>query len=463
MSSDGSIHIPGLEGDVFVISVLNEYHILPTKTRPKKCTFVGSDGKQYSYLLKGNEDLHLDERIQQFVTVSNMLLKKDSATSEKKLSAKTYSVIPIGAKFGIIQWVDGVSGIFSVYRKWQQWDHTCRSLQKKDSNIPPPLRPHEQFLSKIQKAISSGKFSKDLSRSKWPIDVLKDVFLQLQSETPSDILYNELWCSSSSSTVLYKKRTVFARSLAVMSIIGYILGLGDRHLDNILIDLENGALTHIDFNICFEKGANLRIPETVPFRFTQNLQTACGAHHEEGYFRKACENTLRVMKENKEILLTLLEIFLFDPLLDWKRDNSSEMVMINLNVNIGLLISRIGIIEDLLFNFVDESRPSILDLVQQFSLQLDTFDWELLALNDLLKTQSKLLLEKHHLEKRTSADDKMQHSHEDKDDTLQIEFVGLVNDIAHRYEKWDTFVNSKIVQSSFKTQLTLIGAIVGFY
>lgn len=34
----------------------------------------------------------------------------------------------------------------------------------------------------------------------------------------------------------------YCRSVAVMSAIGYILGLGDRHLDNLLLDLNNGEV-----------------------------------------------------------------------------------------------------------------------------------------------------------------------------------------------------------------------------
>jgi serine/threonine-protein kinase SMG1 len=58
--------------------------------------------------------------------------------------------------------------------------------------------------------------------------------------------------------------------------IGYVIGLGDRHLDNILLDLRDGSVLHIDWNVCFEKGLRLAIPETVPFRLTPGLQYALG-------------------------------------------------------------------------------------------------------------------------------------------------------------------------------------------
>lgn len=61
-----------------------------------------------------------------------------------------------------------------------------------------------------------------------------------------------------------------------MSIIGYIIGLGDRHLDNVLVDLNTGEVVHIDYNVCFEKGKTLRVPEKVPFRMTPNIVTALG-------------------------------------------------------------------------------------------------------------------------------------------------------------------------------------------
>lgn len=35
-------------------------------------------------------------------------------------------------------------------------------------------------------------------------------------------------------------------------------------------------VVHIDYNVCFEKGKALRVPEKVPFRMTQNIESALG-------------------------------------------------------------------------------------------------------------------------------------------------------------------------------------------
>lgn len=51
--------------------------------------------------------------------------------------------------------------------------------------------------------------------------------------------------------------------------LGYTIGLGDRHLDNVLVKLASGDIVHIDYNVCFEKGKTLRVPEKIPFRLVR--------------------------------------------------------------------------------------------------------------------------------------------------------------------------------------------------
>ena len=50
--------------------------VLPTKTKPKKISMIGSDGRRHTYLFKGLEDLHLDERIMQFMAIVNNMFAK---------------------------------------------------------------------------------------------------------------------------------------------------------------------------------------------------------------------------------------------------------------------------------------------------------------------------------------------------------------------------------------------------
>jgi PI-3-kinase-related kinase SMG-1 len=325
--------------------------VLPTKTRPRKLVLVGSDGRQYPYLLKGREDLHLDERMMQFLTVVNMLLKKDKQTAARGLRARNYAVIPLSDMSGLIQWVEGTAPLYQVYTQFVKRNNAYNSVvaaaqnQDKDQAPKPEpnknIRPIDMFYAKIIPALKA-KGIKSMSRHDWPLDIQKKVFLELEKETPRDLLEKELWCASESTGEWWKKVQAYSRSAAVMSMVGYIIGLGDRHLDNILIDYKTGEVVHIDYNVCFEKGLKLRVPEIVPFRMTQNMQRALGITGVEGSFRTACEQSLRVLRRNKETLLTLLEAFVYDPLVDWTTNKAAfEEKMMELSVTLSLFCSRV--------------------------------------------------------------------------------------------------------------------------
>ncbi|XP_012271718.1 serine/threonine-protein kinase SMG1 isoform X2 [Orussus abietinus] len=296
---------------VTIRSVDNNVQILPTKTKPKKLVFHGSDGHVYTYLFKGLEDLHLDERIMQFLGVCNTMMSKNSET--KLYRARHYSVIPLGPRSGLIQWVDGVTPLFALYKRWQQRESTVTS---KTGNSAM-LRPSELFYNKLAPLLKERGIGLE-NRKEWPLQVLKQVLSELMAETPKDLLAKEIWCNSINAGSWWQATKNYSYSVAVMSIIGYIIGLGDRHLDNVLVDLNTGEVVHIDYNVCFEKGKTLRVPEKVPFRMTPNIKTALGVTGVEGIFRLACEHTLRVMRRGRETLLTLLEAFVYDPLVDWR-------------------------------------------------------------------------------------------------------------------------------------------------
>ncbi|KAF9114717.1 Serine/threonine-protein kinase smg1 [Mortierella sp. AM989] len=294
--------------------------VIPTKTKPKKLTLLGSDGKRYTYLFKGLEDLHLDERVMQLLRISNGMLQRDKESNSRQLSARHYAVVPLSDNSGMIQWVENTVSIFAIIAKWQHRELMCMRWMNDDSSTGPqaPQRATEVYHEKAVAALRRAGLPSNHPRRQWPKSILLDLYHEMANDTPADLLEREIWSSSPTPAEWWRKSTRFARSTAVMSMIGYVIGLGDRHLDNILIDFTTGDLVHIDYNVCFEKGKRLRIPEIVPFRLSRNMLTSLGVTGVEGNFRVGCEQTMKVMRKNKEILVTLLEAFIYDPLVDWQ-------------------------------------------------------------------------------------------------------------------------------------------------
>ena len=112
-------------------------------------------------------------------------------------------------------------------------------------------------------------------------------------------------------------RTAYTRSCAVNSIVGHILGIGDRHTSNILVHTKTGEVVHIDFGFVFEQGKTLTIPELVPFRLTRGIVDGMGPSGTDGVFFKAAEATLGVLRNNADTLLTILSAVVSDPLYKW--------------------------------------------------------------------------------------------------------------------------------------------------
>ena len=58
--------------------------------------------------------------------------------------------------------------------------------------------------------------------------------------------------------------------------------------------------------------------ERVPVRLTQNVVDGFGVTGVEGVFRIACELTMQLLRDNQECLMTVLEAFIHDPLVEWQ-------------------------------------------------------------------------------------------------------------------------------------------------
>lgn len=146
-----------------------------------------------------------------------------------------------------------------------------------------------------------------------------EVFEYALENTTGQDLYRVLWLKSASSEHWLERRATYTRSLAVNSMVGHILGLGDRHPSNVLLERHSGKVVHIDFGDCFEVAMHReKFPEKIPFRLTRMLTHAMEVSGIEGSFRNTCEISMKVLRDNKESLMAVLEAFVYDPLINWR-------------------------------------------------------------------------------------------------------------------------------------------------
>lgn len=269
--------------------------VITSKQRPRKLIIRGSNGKDYMFLLKGHEDLRQDERVMQLFGLVNTLLQKDPDTFRRNLTIQRYVVIPLSTKSGLIGWVPHCDTLHTLIRDYRDKKKILLNIEHR---IMLRMAPDYDHLTVMQKV---------------------EVFEHALEHTHGDDLARLLWLKSPSSEVWFERRTNYTRSLAVMSMVGYILGLGDRHPSNLMLDRLSGKILHIDFGDCFEVAMDReKFPEKIPFRLTRMLINAMEVTGIEGTYRRTCESVMSVLHRNKDSLMAVLEAFVYDPLLNWR-------------------------------------------------------------------------------------------------------------------------------------------------
>lgn len=247
------------------------------------------------FLLKGHEDLRQDERVMQLFGLVNTLLQHEPDTFRRNLTIQRYAVIPLSTNSGLIGWVPHCDTLHTLIRDYRDKRRKMLNSEHREMLKMAPDYDHLPLLHKVE------------------------VFEHALRQTKGNDLAKLLWLKSPSSELWFDRRTNYTRSLAVMSMVGYILGLGDRHPSNLMLDRMSGKILHIDFGDCFEVAMTReKFPERIPFRLTRMLINAMEVTGIEGTYRRTCESVMHVLRRNKDSLMAVLEAFVYDPLLNWR-------------------------------------------------------------------------------------------------------------------------------------------------
>lgn len=282
--------------------------VLGGKSSPLKVACLGSDGLFYPQVIKFEDDLRQDAVMQQLFCIVNELLVDWTESSKRNLGVRTYRVVPLSPFVGVMQFVENSE----PFRDYLVGDETSEDTAAHGRYRPQDMK-HSVILSKAASLTTKPIAARsNFVRKIWPFfqPVFRFFFLEKYRDPA-------IW---------FWRRLAYTRSTAVMSIVGWIIGLGDRHLSNILLDKKSAEVIHIDFGIAFEMGKRLPTPEHMPFRLTRDIVDGMGVDGVEGVFRRCCELTLEHMRENKDLLLVVIEVFLHDPLYNWSLSPSKALM-----------------------------------------------------------------------------------------------------------------------------------------
>lgn len=259
---------------------------------PKIITAVGSNGVKYRQLVKGgHDDLRQDAIMEQVFAAASSLLKLHRSTQQRNLGIRTYKVLPLTASSGLIEFVPNTiplhEFLMPAHERYHPRDLKGTQCRKEIFNVQN--RSTETRVNTYRKV--AERFQ----------PVMRYFFMEYFVD-PDE------W---------FARRLAYTRSTAAISMLGHVLGLGDRHGHNILLDTKTGEAVHIDLGVAFEAGRILPVPELVPFRLTRDIVDGMGITKTEGVFRRCCEFTLDALREEQYSIMTILDVLRYDPLYTW--------------------------------------------------------------------------------------------------------------------------------------------------
>jgi len=333
--------------------------------KPKRLGLLGSDEKTHRFLVKGGEDLRNDERIEQLLTCMNGLLcpaEGQGGVSGRRGGhrVRTYSVVPMTTEVGLLEWVPGTVPLKALITQGLQ--HDAHFLNKNNQDLQAlkrggkgggggsgsgggsiGLSPAELAAAAQGGAVSFSDpdhhapahvlvhqvLGGGVSAAQYhhmykalPASKLVPLFTGgMAGVLPTDVLRRALVTMASAGggpEAFLSLRGELGKSLGVSSAAGYVLGLGDRHLDNLLLDTTTGQLVPIDFGLAFGMGASvLPVPEMLPFRLTPQLTEMLAPLDAKGLLAAHATVAMRAFRAEAAMLTRTMDIFLQDPIVDW--------------------------------------------------------------------------------------------------------------------------------------------------
>ncbi|XP_017489554.1 PREDICTED: phosphatidylinositol 3-kinase catalytic subunit type 3, partial [Rhagoletis zephyria] len=141
-------------------------------------------------------------------------------------------------------------------------------------------------------------------------------------------------CENGPYGIAAETMDTYIKSCAGYCVITYLLGVGDRHLDNLLLTT-NGKLFHIDFGYILGRDPK---PMPPPMKLSKEMVEAMGGvssdHHHE--FRKQCYTAYLHLRRHANVMLNLFSLMVDASVPDIALEPDKAVKKVEENLQLGL-------------------------------------------------------------------------------------------------------------------------------
>jgi FKBP12-rapamycin complex-associated protein len=231
-------------------------HVMSTRQRPRKIEMRGSDGRTHTFLLKGREDLRQDERVAQLFLLVNNLLSSGAKTHDRSFQIERYAVVPLSTNSGLLRWVPRSDTLHALVREFRVPRNILLNIEHRLMLHMAPDYDQLPLMHKVEVRAPGGGTHPAARAADRPTNTTRraaprapramaltpravsrramrprghaQVFEHALASTSGADLSRVMHARSPNSEAWLLRRTFYTRSLAVSSMVGHVLGLGDR-------------------------------------------------------------------------------------------------------------------------------------------------------------------------------------------------------------------------------------------
>lgn len=287
---------------------------LELKITTEVLAFSDSLSRSRMLLYKHDDDVRQEMFAIQFIETCDMLLK----ASGLDLKLLTFRCVAVGAKRGFIQWVPGSVPLSEI----------CVPELIPTKGVPSAEgsdKMDQQENGTISQVAKAG-LTKYQSLYRIGLGTKKGERNSIANTSIQDFLRSVAYDGEAPYLIHREVMDTFVKSCAGYSVLTYILGVGDRHLDNLLLH-HSGHFFHCDYSFILGNDPK----KYLPMRITEDMVNGMGGRESDNYakFLSLAGAAFVAIRRhgNVRVILSLVRLMVPSSLPDVSVNQNADLVL----------------------------------------------------------------------------------------------------------------------------------------